>query len=56
MKQRIIKDTHVYLPVAVLADLKKLAKANRRSMTAEIQIAVERRIQEWKDKQNGEAV
>lgn len=43
------KDVHVYFPPKVLADLKQLAAENRRSVTAEIVIAVEERIREAKN-------
>lgn len=53
--KREIKDTHIYLPVKVLADLKKMAQANRRSLTAEIELAVEHRVREWKTQEmNGQ--
>lgn len=47
-----IKDTHLYFPVKVLADIKKVAQKNRRSLTAEVIIAVEKHISET----NGEKV
>lgn len=43
------KDVHVYFPPKVLADLKKLAEQNRRSVTAEIVIAVEERLESAKN-------
>lgn len=48
--KRETKDTHVYFPVKVLTDLKKMAKENRRSVSAEIVIAVEGKVREWKTK------
>ena len=42
------KEAHVYVPDAVFKELKKLAELNRRSMSAEIVIAIERRIEECK--------
>lgn len=53
------KDVHVYFPPKVLADLKQLAAENRRSVTAEVVIAVEERIRgakngsKAKEKQRG---
>jgi mRNA-degrading endonuclease RelE of RelBE toxin-antitoxin system len=46
--RREFKDVHVYFPPKVLAELKKLAAQNRRSVTAEVVIAVEERIREAK--------
>lgn len=46
--KRDVKDTHIYFPVKVLTDLKKMAAANRRSISAEIVIAVENKVREWK--------
>jgi hypothetical protein len=46
--KREAKEAHVYFPVKVLADLKKMAAANRRSVSAEIVIAVEGKVKEWK--------
>lgn len=43
-------DTHIYFPVKVWRALKKLAAQNRRSLSAEIVIAVEERI--TREKQN----
>jgi hypothetical protein len=40
------KEAHVYFPVKVLNGLKKLAEQNRRSVSAEIVIAVEKHIDE----------
>ena len=39
-----IKDTHIYFPIKVLAELKKLAEQNRRSVSAEIVMAVEEKL------------
>lgn len=44
--KREVKDTHVYFPVKVLNRIRKLAAVNRRSVTAEIVIAVEDYIKE----------
>jgi hypothetical protein len=44
--KRGVKDTHIYFPVKVLAELKKLAAVNRRSVSAEIVVAVEDYIKE----------
>lgn len=49
MKPRT-KDAHVYFPEKVMNDLKKMAAANRRSVSAEIVIAVENKVREWKSK------
>ena len=46
-----VKDTHIYFPVKVLNQLKKLADRNRRSVSAEIVIAVEEKLN--KEKKNG---
>lgn len=43
------KDVHVYFPPKVLADLKRLAKQNRRSVTAETVIAVERHVEQMRE-------
>lgn len=43
--KRAFKDVHVYFPPKVLTELKKLAKRNRRSVTAEVVIAVEKHIE-----------
>lgn len=48
------KDTHIYFPVKVLTDLKKMAAANRRSVSAEIVLAVENKVREWKSQGQGE--
>lgn len=44
MKQQV-RDTHIYFPVKVLEQVKKLAEKNRRTMTAEVVIAVERHLE-----------
>jgi hypothetical protein len=49
MKEQV-KDTHIYLPVKLLAKLKKMAVANRRSITGEIMLAVENKVREWESK------
>lgn len=38
------KDTHIYFPVAVFRAIKKVAADNRRTISAEIVIAVESHI------------
>lgn len=43
--KRVYKDVHIYFPPKVLAELKKLAKRNRRSVTSEVVIAVEKHIE-----------
>lgn len=48
MRQQF-KDVHVYFPPKVLADLKRLAAQNRRSVTAEVVLAVEERVREAKN-------
>jgi hypothetical protein len=45
-----VKDTHIYFPVKILSQLKKLADRNRRSVSAEIVIAVEEKLS--KEKKN----
>jgi hypothetical protein len=45
-----IKDTHIYFPKRLYEQLKKLAVKNRRSMSAEIVIAVEERVTREKEK------
>ncbi len=42
--KREVKDVHIYFPTNVLQKLKKLAERNRRSVSAEIVIAVESHI------------
>lgn len=49
MKGRI-KDTHIYFPVKVLAELKKMADRNRRSVSAEIVMAVEEKLAREREK------
>lgn len=49
------KDVHIYFPVQVLNNLKKLAKENRRSVSAEVVLAVENKVREWKSQGHGEA-
>jgi hypothetical protein len=44
-------DTHIYFPVRVWAALKRLAKRNRRSLSAQIVIAVEQMIERENAKQ-----
>lgn len=46
--KRDVKDAHVYFPVKLLAELKRMAAANRRTVSAEIVMAVERSVSEWK--------
>lgn len=43
-----VKDAHVYFPVKVLQEIKKIAERNRRSVSAEMIIAAERYIAESK--------
>lgn len=50
--RRVFKDVHVYFPPKVLADLKKLAKQNRRSVTAETVIAVEGHVERMREQQS----
>lgn len=45
---RQYKDTHIYFPPAVSEAIKKLAKQNRRSISAEVIIAVEKHVAENK--------
>jgi hypothetical protein len=51
--KRDIKDTHIYFPVKVLADVKKMAQANRRTVSAEIVLAMENKVREWKAQGQG---
>jgi hypothetical protein len=44
--KRQIEDAHIYFPVKVLNAIRKLAAQNRRSVTAEVVIAVEDYIKE----------
>lgn len=46
--KRQVEDTHIYFPVKVLNEMRKLAARNRRSVTAEVVIAAERHIEESK--------
>lgn len=39
-----VKDTHIYFPVKVLTELKKMAERNRRTVSAEIVMAVEEKL------------
>lgn len=41
------KDTHIYFPAKVHAEVKKMAQANRRTVSAEIVLAVEEKVREW---------
>lgn len=43
-------DTHIYFPIKVWRALKKLAVKNRRSLTAEVVIAVEGRLEKERKK------
>lgn len=45
-----VKDTHIYFPVRVLTELKKMADRNRRSVSAEIVMAVEEKLEREKPK------
>jgi hypothetical protein len=51
----LVKDAHVYFPVKVLAGLKKMAASNRRSVSAEIVLAVENKVREWELQGSGVA-
>lgn len=42
--KRDTKDVHIYFPLKVLNQLKRLAGRNRRSVSAEIVIAVEEKL------------
>lgn len=44
--KRDVKDTHIYFPVKVLNGIRKLAQQNRRTVSAEIVIAVEKYIED----------
>ncbi len=46
MKQQT-KDTHIYFPLKVFAKVKKMAETNRRSISAEIVLAMENKVREW---------
>jgi len=48
MKRQDTEDTHIYFPKKVLNELRKWAKVNRRSVTAETIIAVERHIEQMR--------
>lgn len=43
-----LQDTHIYFPLKVWRALKRLAKENRRSLSAEVVIAVEEKIEREK--------
>lgn len=45
-----VQDTHIYFPIKVWRAIKKLAQENRRSLSAEIVIAVEERISRENDR------
>jgi hypothetical protein len=47
MKEQV-KDTHLYFPARLLRDIKKMAVTNRRTMTAEVVLAMENKVREWK--------
>jgi hypothetical protein len=49
MKGTQTVDTHLYMPLWLLNAVRKLAKQNRRSVTAEITIAVEEYIKRTKN-------
>jgi hypothetical protein len=51
--KRDVKDTHIYFPVKVLNDIRKLAAVNRRTVSAEIVIAAERHVEASKPTTNG---
>ena len=51
--KRDVKDTHIYFPSKVLLDVKKMAAANRRTVSAEIVLAMENKVREWKTEGNG---
>lgn len=46
---RQVQDTHIYFPIKVWRAIKKLAQQNRRSLSAEIVIAVEEYIAKEKN-------
>lgn len=48
MKRQDTEDTHIYFPKKVLNELRKWAKVNRRSVTAETVVAVERYIEQMR--------
>jgi hypothetical protein len=47
------KEAHVYFPAKVMTDIKKMAQANRRSVSAEIVLAMENKVREWKSRGSG---
>lgn len=51
--KRDVEDTHIYFPRKVLNDLRKMAKANRRTVTAEVVLMAENKVREWKTTGNG---
>jgi len=51
--KRETEDAHIYFPVKVLNGMRKLARENRRSVSAEMVIAAERHIKESKSETNG---
>jgi hypothetical protein len=52
MKEQV-KDTHLYFPARLLRDIKKMAVTNRRTMTAEVVLAMENKVREWKSQGQG---
>lgn len=48
MKRQDTEDTHIYFPKKVLNELRKWAKVNRRSVTAETVVAVERYVEQMR--------
>lgn len=48
MRRQETEDTHIYFPKKVLTELRKWAKLNRRSVTAETIIAVEKHVAEMR--------
>lgn len=44
--KRETEDAHIYFPVKTLNDMRKLARENRRSVSAEMVVAAERYIAE----------
>lgn len=51
--KRDTEDAHIYFPKKVLAELRKWAAINRRSVTAETVIAVEAHVQRMREAKNG---
>jgi hypothetical protein len=51
--RRETKEAHVYFPAKVMTDIKKMAQANRRSVSAEIVLAMENKVCEWKSRGSG---